>query len=302
MAISFLDNGFSFAISRYQENRRPRLIHCDFVAAPTSQWPQQLETLTKTYQLENYACHILLGPNQYRTFDLDAPQAVGDEIKQAIRWRIADLLDYPVDQAYIDCYPLPESNRAANPAKLTAVCCDRFLLENVLKPCRQAGLRIKVVDIVETALRNIGMLLPENEQGIALLYLQQDAGVLVIQRQGTIYFTRRLNIGFSHLLRSGTEETQAAFDQSNLALEIQRSLDYIENYYGMPPAAGLAIVLMPQQTENLINFLMIHHGINARIMDLSAIVEGDVIFNDPLQNLCAPVIGASLRRFVENKR
>jgi MSHA biogenesis protein MshI len=34
-------------------------------------------------------------------------------------------------------------------------------------------------------------------------------------------------------------------------------------------------------------------------MDLSAIVEGESLLNDATQNICAPVIGASLRRYLE---
>jgi MSHA biogenesis protein MshI len=34
-------------------------------------------------------------------------------------------------------------------------------------------------------------------------------------------------------------------------------------------------------------------------MDLSAIIDGESLLDDTTQNICAPVIGASLRRFVE---
>jgi MSHA biogenesis protein MshI len=87
-------------------------------------------------------------------------------------------------------------------------------------------------------------------------------------------------------------------EQNNLALEIQRSLDYVESYYGIPPISGLAIIPLAKYTQNLLDILNKNHGITARIMDLSAIVDSDILLDDVTQSYCSPVIGATLRNFV----
>jgi MSHA biogenesis protein MshI len=61
----------------------------------------------------------------------------------------------------------------------------------------------------------------------------------------------------------------------------------------------LASVLLPANTQGVINALMLNHGITARAMDITAIVDVDIMLSDSLQNICAPVIGASLRWHVE---
>lgn len=301
VAISFLSNGFAVAVTRYAEHNHPRLLHCEFVPATPQQLQPQLESLVNTHRLEDYDCHILLASDQYRSISIEAPAVVGDELKQAVRWRIADTLDYPVEQAAIDFYPLPLSNRANSTPMLDVFACANQVVSTLTQQCRQAGLNVKVIDIQETALRNLATLLRENEQGIALLHLQKDSGRVIIQKQGSLYLARKIGCGYQQLTDNSAlgDPNQLDQEQDSLALDIQRSFDYVENYFDIPPITSLAVVLMPINTHNVINFLSTNHGITARAMDLSAIVECDSLLNDTTQNICAPVIGASLRRALE---
>lgn len=301
VAVSFLSNGFAVAVTRYAENNRPRLLYCEFVAAVPQQQLTLLEALVKEHRLEEYDCHILLAPEQYRSISIEAPAVNGEELKQAVRWRIADSLDYPVDQATIDFYPLPKSNRANSTPMLEVFACANQVVSTLTQQCRQAGLNVKVIDVQETALRNLATLLRENQQGIALLHLQRDSGRVIIQKDGALYLSRKIGSGYQQLAENGSlnDANQLYMEQDNLALEIQRSFDYVENYFDIPPITSLAVVLMPINTQNIINFLSNNHGITARAMDLSAIVEGESLLDDATQNICAPVIGASLRRSLE---
>lgn len=301
VAISFLPTGFAVAITRYSEHNRPKLVFCDFVTGPRQNWLGQLELLVRTHKLEQFACHILLSQEQYRSFSVEAPQVNPDEIKAALSWRISEIIDYPAEQAEIDFYPMPKSNRANRTPMLEVVTCHHDLLSPLLQLCQKARLNVRVVDIQETALRNLATLLPENQQGIAILHIQPSACQIVIQKGGEIYLSRRLDFNYQKLhenLPEGGNDLMP--EQNNLALEIQRSFDFVENYYDIPPVTSLAAVLIPHRTEQIVNFLMIDHGITARAMDLSAFVDSDVLLNDALQNICAPVIGASLRRLIES--
>lgn len=154
-------------------------------------------------------------------------------------------------------------------------------------------------------LRNLAMLLPENDRGIALLHLQQTDGSLVIVKDGEIYLSRLLDTGYQQLsdydelalYQSQDEENRATIHFSNLALEIQRSLDYVESYYALPPIASIAIVPIPKNTGTLLDQLNTQLGSTARVMDITAIVECDMLLDDELQALCAPAIGAALRHY-----
>jgi MSHA biogenesis protein MshI len=238
--------------------------------------------------------------DHYRSFTIESPPVNPGEIKQAVYWRVAEMLDYPVDQAVIDSYPQPKSNRANRAQMLEVVSCNKALLDPLVLLCKQAGLRIKVVDIQETCLRNLATLLPEDEQGVAILHLQPAIGHVIIEKQGAVYLSRKFDFNYRFLTESGfNDELDAQTEQSNLALEIQRSFDYVENYFDIPPINSLASVLLPANTQGVINALMLNHGITARAMDITAIVDVDIMLSDSLQNICAPVIGASLRWHME---
>jgi MSHA biogenesis protein MshI len=189
---------------------------------------------------------------------------------------------------------------------LEVVACNNKLLAELAMQCRQVGLNTKVIDIQETALRNLATLLPENLQGIALLHLQNEGGKVIIQKQGELFLSRKIGNGYLQLAADVSEDSdplmqeQLHIEQDNLALEIQRSFDFVENYFDIPPITSLATVLMPDNTQSIINALNKNHGITARAMDLSAIVDTESLLSDMTQNLCAPVIGASLRRSVES--
>jgi len=135
-----------------------------------------------------------------------------------------------------------------------------------------------------------------------VLHLQESSGTILIQKEGTIYLSRNFDIGYRELglaLLNSDDDSQSSIEQNNLALEIQRSLDYVESYYGIPPISGLAVIPLAENTQELLNILNSNHGITARIMDLSAIVDCDILLDDATQSRCSPVIGATLRYAME---
>jgi MSHA biogenesis protein MshI len=301
VALSFFPNGFAVAITSYADPKRPQLLHCEFILGKPEQFESQLGLLLKEHELANYDCHILLTHEQYRLMSIEAPAVSSEELKQAIQWRIADVLDYPVEQAIIDYYPLPKSNRANSTKLLEVVASAQQTVTSLSQQCQQAGFKVKVIDIQETALRNLATLLPESDQGIALLHLRQEGGCIVIQKQGELYMSRKISCGYLRLDENApyVKDEMLRFELDSLALEIQRSFDYVENYFDIIPITSLASILMPVDSSKVVNFLNSSYGITARALDLSVIIESNIVLDDITQNMCAPVIGASLRRLME---
>ena len=104
-----------------------------------------------------------------------------------------------------------------------------------------------------------------------------------------IYLSRKLNTGFEQLglldTDSVSEENQSTDQLNNLTLEIQRSLDYVESFYGLPPISGLAVIPLEKNTQKLLDFFNMNQGITARIMDISATMELDFLLNDATQSI-----------------
>jgi len=304
VGLSYFPHGISVAVANNAENNKIRLNHCEFV--PTlniSDHQSVLRDLVARYSLDEYDCHLVLTNEYYRRLNIDAPSVPDNEMNEAIRWKIADLIDFPIEKAVVDYYTVPLSMRANTGKVLEVIVSSTDLILELANKSKQAGLQIKVIDILETVLRNLAFLLPENKRGVAVLYLQETTGTILIQKEGVIYLSRNLDIGYQDLglgAVSRGDEDPYSTEQNNLALEIQRSLDYVESYYGIPPISGLAVIPLAQNTQDLLNILNSNLGITARIMDLTAIVDNDVVLDDATQSRCSPVIGATLRYAVES--
>jgi MSHA biogenesis protein MshI len=302
VGLSLLPKGISIAISKYNESNELRLVHCEFIA--TDQPPDltlALAGLFQLYPLDRFDCHLVLTLDNYRHINIEAPPVADNELAEAIRWKIQELIDFPVDKAVIDYFSSPPTGRVNSGKTLDIIASPMDMIKNQVELCNKANLNIKVIDIQETSLRNLAALLPENERGVAILYLQDSNGMIILQKQATIYLSRKFNTGIDKLglNENTTDNDRAKTEQSSLALEIQRSLDYVESVYGIPPFSGLAVIPIAQNTQSLLEILNDHHGITARIMDLSTILDSDIMLDDLTQSLCAPVIGATWRYVVE---
>lgn len=305
VGISYLTHGISVAVANNTDNNKLRLNHCEFI--PTLNISEQasvLRELVARYSLDQYDCHLVLTTENYRRVNIEAPVVAENEMTEAIRWKITDLIDFPIDKAVIDYYSVPASMRANSGKMLEVVASPNELIKELSDKSKQAGLQVKVIDILETVLRNLAVLLPENKRGVAVLYLQESSGTILIQKEGIIYLSRNFDIGYRELgltSLNSSDDSQHNIEQNNLALEIQRSLDYVESYYGIPPISGLAVIPLAQNTQDLLNILNSNLGITARIMDLTAIVDCDILLDDATQSRCSPVIGATMRYAVETR-
>lgn len=303
VGISFPQNGITIAVSTFTQNNKLTLTHCEFIDAgnPANQL-DTLRELASQLNLAEYDCHLVLTSDHYRRVNVEAPTTVAEnEIFDAIRWKINELIDFPVDKAVIDYYQTPTPVRANSSKMLEVIASPIDIIKEQVDKCAKAGLQLKVIDIQETTLRNLAVHTPENERGIALLYLLEFSGTLLIQKNATIYVSRKFEIGYKKLDLNDqfSNESPAAYAHNNLALEIQRSLDYVESYYGIPPISALAVIPLAENTHNLLDSLNINLGIATRMMDLSSAIDCDILIDAQTQSLCAPVIGATLRYAIE---
>jgi MSHA biogenesis protein MshI len=303
VGISLAHNGIAVAVAKFSENNKLSLIHCEFIDAGNIDYQlEKVAELSKRLNLTEYDCHLVLTSDNYRRVNVEAPAVADNEIIEAIRWKIHELIDFPIDKAVIDYYELPLAIRANSSKMVEVIASPIDIVTEQIERCAKAGLQLKVIDIQETTLRNLAVHTPENERGIAILYLQEFSGTLLIQKEKTIYAARRFEIGYKKL---GLEEpysydSPTANVHNNLALEIQRSLDYVESYYGIPPISALVVIPLPEHTHNLLDSLNSNLGTAARMLDISTIIDCDMLVNGQTQSLCAPVIGATLRYAIES--
>ncbi len=163
----------------------------------------------------------LLAASDYQIAQIDCPAVEPSETREAARWMIKDLIDFPLDEAAIDCAPVPSEANAKN-AKLMAVISRRAVVQAALEHWRAAKLDLAVLDIPEMALRNVAVLACGGE-ACAFLHVGVEESHLLLLWQQELCMTRRLGLGARRLraLEAFPREGQI----ERLALEVQRTID-----------------------------------------------------------------------------
>ena len=202
--------------------------------------PRALERLAREFDARKYRCTTLLKPAEYQILLVDAPAVKREELKPAIRWRIKDMLDYHVDDATIDVLdlPLPES-AAQRPHQMYAVAARNETIRSSIERFEKAGFPLSVIDVPDTAQRNVAMLFEPGKRGAVALTFDQHGGLITAVFDGELYLSRRLDITAPQLVDAGGEERTRLLER--VLVEMQRSLDHCERSF---PFFSLARVLL----------------------------------------------------------
>ncbi|MBU0689264.1 MAG: agglutinin biogenesis protein MshI [Gammaproteobacteria bacterium] len=208
---------------------RPQVTRCTFFAANEVN-SSTLERVRKEAQLENVRFTTLLLSNEYQMMMVEAPNVPVDELKTAIRWKIKDSLSYHVDDATIDVLQIPIGKYGSErPQSLYAVAASNETVRKRINLFEKAKIDLSVIDIPETAQRNIAALFETEGRGLALLSFNDEGGLLTISSDGELFLARRIEITVGQL--SDADEMLRQQYQDRVELEVQRSLDYFDRQF-----------------------------------------------------------------------
>ena len=157
---------------------------------------------------------------------------------EAVRQRIKDLIDFPVEEATIDVFELPESRRPGALSLVYVVVAKSDQVEALGGLLQDAGLQVEAIDIAEMAIRNLALHLDRPGRPRAYLHLQPGQTLIEISDGSQIFLSRRVMQDYDE--NSDIELLRAQME--NLALEVQRSLDYFESQYALGPADRLSVI------------------------------------------------------------
>ncbi|MHB8249037.1 MAG: hypothetical protein ACYDCX_09175 [Acidithiobacillus sp.] len=177
---------------------------------------------------------------------VDAPQVAEGEMLAALRWQLADLLDFPVQEAVLGAFPVPDSEGR----QIFAVAVRESVVQERVDLLRGAGLQPFYVGIADLALRDLCWLLPEEAGGAGLLFLEAQTCHLTVVQGGSYRFGRPLPIGQKHFPEGAAALSVASED---LALEVQRTLDFYENRFRRPPPTVLYLQGGPEALAGVLS-------------------------------------------------
>lgn len=277
---------------------RPRLRQAQFRAAAAAELDAALSSTARQHALAKAACHTVMPLGSYSLLLIEAPEVPPDELRAAVRWHIRELIDFHVDDAVLDVFDAPASGARGTRTHLYVVVSRSNDVKQLADRLQDAGVGLGVIDIPELALRNVAAQLPEDAQGVALLYFGAQRGLIALCRNQTLYLARTLDIGQERIQEAVTDgQTAGLFDA--LALEVQRSLDYYDRTFQQAPITQLVIAPLGEPVPELIDGLRSNLGLQARMLDLKEVVDGADKLSPTEASRCLLAIGAALR--VESK-
>jgi MSHA biogenesis protein MshI len=254
----------------------------------------ELQKAAQEYELARYRCATLLQPSEYQLLMVDAPNVPREELKAAIRWRVKDLLDYHIDDATMDVLDVPvEKDAPGKSHYMYAVAAKNETVQGQIARFEQAKIALQVIDIPETAQRNIAELYETADRGVGMLTFDHAGGLFTLSFKGELYLARRLDLTWSQLAAAQEPQRQAYFER--IGVELQRSLDHFERQYQHITLSELLLGPMPEDI-GLVAFLGSQLYLPLRQINLTDALEfvgGDIGVDKQWQLL--NVLGAALR-------
>ncbi|MFZ5491310.1 MAG: agglutinin biogenesis protein MshI [Pseudomonadota bacterium] len=235
--------------------------------------------------------NLLLSPGEYRLLMIDAPPVAPHEMRMAVRWRIKDMIDFPVEDAIVDVIRL-DPGHVATTDKLMAVVARNDLLKRYIETAERANVTLASIDIPELAQRNIAALLETEDRALAMLSFTPHGGLLTVTRAGELCFHRHFDVGRMDQGPSVDPGMHESFER--LTLDLQRSLDHVERQYSHWRLDRI-VLAPPPSVPNLADHLRANLYLPLEIAELSE------VFDAPLPDpatlaACWFALGGALRR------
>jgi MSHA biogenesis protein MshI len=236
--------------------------------------------------IKNADLITLLDQDAYQTIMVEAPSVPDEEIKNAIRWKVKDLLSFHIDDAVLDHLQVPGGS--GRPPSLFVVAAQIPAVRSLVRPFHEADLRLDTIDIRETAQHNLAMRVAPADYAVALLHFDGENGLLTFSFGESLVLARRFEG------RGATGDSLL----EKVAMEVQRSVDYFERQYSWFPLAKLYLAPVTDSSA-LLRLLSEYLPIGAEILDMNRIFDFSNQENFQqieLQNSAFHILGASLRR------
>jgi MSHA biogenesis protein MshI len=277
------------------EGAKPAVTHAVFFpGAPSA---DALDKAAKEMHSANYRCTTVLAGGDYQFMSAESPNVPREELKSAMRWRLKDILDFPIDDATFDVLDIPlDPNAVVRPQQsVFAIAARNGVIAARQKLFNAAKVKLRVIDIPEMAQRNVSALLEPEGRGVAMLSFGEDGGLLTVSWRGELYLSRRIDVTAAQVLDEDHDRKHQSFDK--ITLELQRSLDNFERQFAFISVAKL--VLAPSGATGLEEYLSSNLYTRVETLDLGTLLDLERVpdLADPArqQRFFVP-IGAALRQ------
>lgn len=263
----------------------PKLLAAGVVPVNGDNWSEALARLPRKGPVS-----LVLNPADYKLRLLDAPNVPADELKSAVRWQIQDMLDFHADDGTVDVLEVPHPEHLSHARQIFAVAAKNSLLAEEVAFAASAGLNLSIIDIMETAQRNLAIRLETQGRALAVFSFIETGSLLTLTLDGELCLARTLGVGPAQLEIEGLDSVL-----ERLTLEVQRTLDHFDRQFGGIPVDRLLLAPM-ESVERLREGLAGNLALPVEVLDLAKVLDIAAIAGvNALPTPCFHAIGAALR-------
>ena len=296
-AVAVSDTEIAVALVRKLDGQRPKVLRIMVEEAPLGFADPVLRKIISEFDLRRVPVSAVINASDYQIAQVQAPEVPRAELRAAARYSMRDSFDFPIDQATLDVFDLPEQNSSGNKRMCFAVATRGDAIAKMTSTFERQFRRFDVIDIPELCQRNLASLLPQDAKGVAFLLIRDDFAQLVLTRRGMLYVTRRFDFGVRGELNgdSEAEANELPLDPQMLSLELQRSLDYYESHFDETAIGDLFIAPAGARANLLAAELGASTGLRIGMFNIHDLV--DVSFSAEIPDGWLPclAIGAAMR-------
>lgn len=216
---------------------------------------------------------LLLPREDYRVSVMAEPEVPPAELAQSLRWQLATTLDFPVDDAAIDYMKIPGAgNGQDGTPEIYAVAARGVAVNAQAGRFRQARLQLRVIDIRETAQRNMAALLERTDELLAMVAFGDSDVQITFNWQHELIMDRLIA---EHVQPGDAPERRAAACE-RIQLQLQRSLDAVRSSCPFIPSARIVVAGAPEgfaEQLRLVVFDPVEELVPDALFDLSRVPQ-----------------------------
>jgi len=297
VGVAVSETEIAVALVRKLDGQRPKVLRIVVEEAPLGFADPVLKKIIGEFDLRRVPVTAVINANDYQIAQVQAPDVPKAELRAAARYSMRDAFDFPIDNATLDVFDLPEQTSSGDRKMCFAIATREDAVEKMTAVFEKQFRKFDVIDIPELCQRNLAALLPQDAKGVAFLMIRDEFAQLVLTRRGMLYVTRRFEFRQRGELNGYSEEEahELPLDPQMLSLELQRSLDYYESHFDETAIADLFIAPSGMRANLMAAELGASTGLRISMFNIHDLV--DVSFSAEIPDGWLPcmAIGAALR-------
>lgn len=229
----------------------------------------EIDALKRLRKTLGGRCTTLLRHGQYQLLQVEAPQVPAEEKKQALRWRVKEMLDFPVDRGGVEAIDIPAGQGGRTP-QVFVVAASHAVLQPTVRLFQDAQVELAAIDIPELAQRNIAALFEDENRGLALLAFDASGGRLTFTYGGELYASRHMDIAAKDIAAAADNASSNIYER--VLLEVQRSLDNFDRNYSHISLNRLLVAPGPGMA-GFVDYLRENLHLPVAVLDLSQALD-----------------------------